>query len=271
MQGGGRGYYIKEFIGFIRPKISLFITGIGISGYLLFNSVSEKLIFVALSSFFAAVMAYTYNRLTDKNEDLINHKNLNLFVRERYGYLFVPFFFLLGFIFSLFLSRTSVIFFLIWTIAGIIYSALRIKEIFLLKNIYTAFIMPLSFFVGAFANSQITFIMVEYYMLVALLVLVISLLGDLRDYEGDKASGINTIAVVLSYTKVRKLALSTLGLFSFLVLLLSSKAFYFLMPFILMAAIFLVKNNLKNTRICILSSFAFLPFILAIMKSVGGI
>lgn len=261
--------YIQEFIAFIRPKICLFITGIAVSGYLLFNPVGIKLIFVFLCAFFGAVAAYTYNQLTDRKEDLINKEKLNSFVISANAPMYVISFVLLSFIFALFLSKLAVLFYVIGLVTGMGYSSFRIKEIFLLKNLYTAFIMPMPFLLGATANSLITYKTVGCFLLVVLLVFVVSLLGDLRDCKGDKATGINTMSVVFGYGPVKKIASLSLGFFILTIVGLGYTIFYLLMPFIVAALLFLKKDDLKNTRICILSSFMFLPFVLFIAK-IGG-
>lgn len=268
-QGGGK-FYIKEFLEFVRPKICLFITGIAATGYLLFNPLDSKLIYVTVCSFFAAAAGYTYNQLTDKREDSINKKKLNLFVLNNWGRVLVGIFLLLSFIFSLFISKLSILFFIIGITTGMAYSALRIKEIFLLKNVYTALVMPIPFLVGAAANSSITLEVLTNFLIITCLVFIVSLLGDLRDREGDKAAGVKTVSVVLGYHRVKNILSILLGLFVFLAILSNFKGIYLLIPFISAALFFLRIDDLIKTRICILSSFILLPIILFIMKT-GGV
>jgi 4-hydroxybenzoate polyprenyltransferase len=108
-----------EFVSFMRPKIALTITGVAVSGYLLFNPLDWKLIFVILSSFFVTAGAYSFNLMTDREEDRINNKRLNQFVLNNKGYVFVAFFLALGTFFCLFLSRLSVLFYILALVTGV--------------------------------------------------------------------------------------------------------------------------------------------------------
>lgn len=261
--------HIQDFIRFIRPKISLFIAGIAVSGHLMFNPLDIKLVPVFLCAFFAAVGAYTYNQLTDKREDLINKERINPFAVSESAPVFVIVFFSLSFVFALFLSGPSVLICVVWLAIGAAYSAVRVKEIFPVKNIYTALFIPLGFMVGAASNSQFTAEMVMLFLTTALLVFVVSLIGDLRDFEGDRATGIRTAPVVLGYGEVRTMASAVLFLFLASVIFLGNPAFYTLMPFASIALLFLVKNDLLKARIFILSSFVFLPLFLMSVKIFG--
>ena len=251
---------LKEFIGFIRPKICLFVTGIGIAGYLMFNSFDLKLLFVALASFFATAFAYTYNMITDKEEDLLNHKKLNRFVQGNSGIIFVGAFVVLGAIFSLYLSKLSVAVYFLLSITGAVYSYFRIKSIFPFKNLYTGFILSLVFLLGSAANSSITMQMIIYYLAISLHIVVISLISDLRDYEGDKSAGIKTVPVAFGYYACKKIIYGLLILFTLSVIALNLEGLFSLLPFIIPMVIYLKMNKPYHSHVAQMFSFMFLPF-----------
>jgi 4-hydroxybenzoate polyprenyltransferase len=144
------------------------------------------------------------------------------------------------------------------------YSIFRIKEIFPLKNIYTALFMPLGFLVGALSNSEFTLEIAKVFLTIVVLVFVVSLIGDLRDFKGDKSAGIPTVAVVLGYELTKKIALFCLLIFIGWLFYLRYIVFYSILPFVFLALFFLIKNDILKTRILILSSFMFLPIFLVL-------
>lgn len=259
---------VLEFVSFMRPKIALFITGITASGYLLFNSIDTKLIHVILTSFFASIAGYSYNLLKDKEEDLINHKRLNLFVVNRTGNYLVIAFVIISAFFSFFLSTISLLLYFILIITAFTYSYFKIKNVFPFKNIYTGFIIGLMFLLGATANSVISNVMIAYYILISLHVFTLSLISDLRDYRGDKYAGIKTVPVMMGYEFGKKVAASLLILFLMIALTLNMKGLYPLIPFVFLILLYVYKNRPKAAHLLLMKSFAIWPGALLFL---GGI
>ncbi|MEE8401326.1 MAG: UbiA family prenyltransferase [Candidatus Hydrothermarchaeaceae archaeon] len=254
----------RELVTFTRPETSIFIAGMAATGFLLFNPLGTGLVYAFLAVFFLSAFGYSYNYLEDKKEDLLNNIKLNAFVTNGKGPLVAVSLLTVSFIFSLGLSRSAFWIFLISVPLTIAYSKYRIKEVFLLKNVYTGSVMALMFLIGA-TTWHLPFKALFYLPFVFVFGFVINLLGDIRGYRGDKAAGIKTVAVVLGPDATKKLIHFSVWAFIGATLFLNS-ALYPLLPFAFAISFFLERNDLKKTRICILLSFMFLPVFLAITK-----
>lgn len=260
-------YSVRELVTFTRPETSIFIAGMAATGFLLFNPLGTGLLYAFFTVFFLSAFGYSYNYLEDKKEDLLNNRRLNAFVTNGKGPLVAASLLTVSFIFSLYLSRIAFWIFLISVPLTIAYSKYRIKEVFLLKNIYTGSVMALMFLIGA-AAWHLPFEAFFYLPFVFVFGFVINLLGDIRGYHGDKVAGIKTVAVVLGTGATKKLIHLSVWAFIGATLFLN-RALYPLLPFAFAISFFLERDDLKKTRICILLSFMFLPFILVITK-IGG-
>lgn len=246
---------ISDFLGFIRFRICIFVTCIGIIGYLLFNPLSTNLFFVTLTCFFAVAGSYAYNNMTDKEEDLINRKELNSFVLDKRSLWIVSACFLSGMFFSLFLSVYSIFFYLAGLFVSVTYSLFKLKKHFLIKNFYTGFGASLVFLLGA---TYLTFEIIEYYILISFFIFIGSAISDLRDYEGDSLSDIRTLPVYLGYDTGKKIIFVLLSVFSFLILFFSG--FIVFLPFTMVMLYFLLKNKPTLAHSCEGVSFIFLVF-----------
>ncbi len=263
--------HIREFIRFIRPKICLFITGIAASGYLLFNPISSKLIFVILSSFFGSAGAYSINLMTDKEEDLINNKKLNYFVLNNIGWIFAFSFIVFGILFCSFLSKMSVFFYFLSAFLGAVYSFFKFKKITLFKNLYAGFVIPIMFLLGAVANSIISINILSYYLLISLYIFTISLLSDLRDYEGDRALDIRTLPVVLGKEIAGKIVYGLLILFTLSVIMLEAVGLFPFLPFVALFALFLRRGDPHRAHVSQMMSFVVFPIAAYMLTTLGGI
>lgn len=254
----------KELVTFMRPETGVFIAGMAATGFLLFNPLGIYLLYVSLAVFFLSAFGYSYNYLEDKKEDLLNNKQLNEFVTNGKGPLVAVSLLTTAFIFSLYLSRAAFWIFLFSIPLTIAYSRCRIKEVFLLKNVYTGFVMALMFLIGA-TTIHMSYEAFFYLPFVFVFGFVINLLGDIRGYSGDKAAGIKTVAVVFGPGATKKLIHLSVWTFIGATFLLN-KALYPILPFALAISFFLEKDDLKKTRFSILLSFMFMPVFLAITK-----
>jgi len=249
---------LKDFLGFIRLNVCLFVTGIGVSGYLLFNPIDIRLLWVALSCFFVGAAGYSFNMRTDKEEDLINRKKINPFAMSNTGAILVICFIILGAFFSRFLSTLSIIFYWIMVVLDIVYSYFRMKKIFPFKNLFTGFGLTQVFFIGA-ANAPITIETITYYFVISLFIFITSLVSDLRDYDGDKAIDIRTIPVVLGYNNGKNFAYLSLILSSVAIFSLNLRGLYTLLLFVLPIVFYLHRDEPKAAHHYLLTSFTFLP------------
>ncbi|ODS37220.1 MAG: hypothetical protein A7315_04265 [Candidatus Altiarchaeales archaeon WOR_SM1_79] len=246
---------IKDLLDFVRFRICFTASFLAITGCLLFNPLDIiKLIFISLSSFFVCAGVYSYNRITDKEEDIVNIKKLNPFVYNK-GILVVVCCFLLGFIFSLFLSAVSIFFYITSTITGLLYSRFRVKRYLLVKNLYTGFGASQVFLLGAasFTNEA-----VMYYFLFSTLFFIGSIISDLRDYKGDKAAGVTTIPVHFGYNLCKKFIYLLLIAFSILILKLNLSELVILLPFVLLMVFFLNRNRVDAAHTSVIASLIFL-------------
>lgn len=281
-----RGCYINEFLGFLRPKITLsslkdllsfmrvetcfFISGMTLTGYLIFNSFSLNIIYSFLAVFFLSAASYAYNHLTDRKEDLINNKKLNRYVTNEKGPFIVIFLLLLSIFFFLSLSKMSSLAYFLWILACLGYSAFGIKRTLIIKNVYTGLVIGVAFLIGATAEGFFSSSMIIYYFLVSAFGFNINLLGDLRGYEGDKLTGIKTIPVRFGYGVGKKIFYSVFSLFLLSIVILNFKLLYPLGIFIFIAVLFLTTDDLIKSRYSILSSFIFLPLVLIFAEINGG-
>lgn len=237
---------IKDLLDFMRIRICLTASLLAMIGYLLFNPWGIHLIFISLASFFVCAGVYSYNRITDKKEDIINIKKLNPFVYNK-GILVVTYCFLIGFIFSLFLPMVSIFFYITSAVTGLVYSHFRVKRHFLVKNLYTGFGATQVFLLGAasFINEVIL-----YYFLFSILFFTFSLISDLRDYKGDKAAGVITMPVRFGYNLCKKFIYFLLITFSVLILTLNLSVLLILLPFVLLTLFFLNRNRADTAHTC---------------------
>lgn len=251
--------WIRDFVEFIRLKICIFVCAIGLSGYLMFNILDERIAFVVLASFMIAAGSYSFNNIMDKGEDLINRSKLNSFVINNKALLIVFACFSLGVVFSLFLSFYSIIFSLLGVITSLHYSFFKVKKYLLVKNLYTALGASLVFLVGATRfNVEIFW----NYLLISFFVAVISMISDLRDYKGDKFSHIKTLPVFLGFGITKRIIFVLLGIFSLLILFLSN--LFALLPFVFFIFYFLYRNNPQSAHFYGGISFVFLTLFLIV-------
>lgn len=249
---------VQEFIEFIRFKICFSLASVSVLGYLLFSPIDLRLLFVALSTFFVGAAGYSYNQITDKKEDLINNKKINPLAASNKGLVLVISFILIGAFFSLFLSPLAILFYWIMVVLDIIYSYFRMKNIFPFKNLFTGFGLTQVFFIGA-ANSPITITTIFYYLAISIFIFIGSLISDLRDYDGDKATNIRTIPIVLGYNNGKNFAYLSIVLSSIAIFSLNLRGLYLLLLFVFPIIFHLRRNEPNAAHHYLLTSFTFLP------------
>lgn len=142
-------------------------------------------------------------------------------------------------------------------IASIVYSFFRLKKYFLIKNLYTGLAAGLIFLIG---TINVSIEIIQYYLLISFFIFIVSIISDLRDYKGDKASYIKTLPVSLGYHTTKIIVFLLLGVFSFLVL---NSHLIILLPFSLVVLFFVYKNrpNIAHS----LGGFSFVFFALFLL------
>lgn len=232
---------LKELLGFIRINVCLYTASLAATGYLLFSRPEPVLIYVVLSSFFGCAAAYAYNNTTDLKEDLINRKKLNYFSDKPAGKAIVALCTIAGLSFALQLPVESVLVYFVFTALFVGYSSLRIKKYLLLKNIWTAFGVSQFFLIGLFASGSA--VETAYYTVVFSLALIGSIIADMRDVEGDRKIGINTLSVKLGIRFSRLFLYLLYATVAGLILADGMREFYIVLPFSAIAVTLISKNR----------------------------
>jgi len=265
-------HILREFASFIRIETCLFITGISVAGYCMFNRIGIDLLFLFLSILLGTGASYGYNHLMDREEDLINNRRLNsLVLREKIGKGLVVTFFLLGFLLSSFLSSTFVLLYSLLILLSLVYSGLRVKKMFVIKNVFTGFTIALTFLAGSLVSHELNFEVLSYFPFIFLFGLTLNILGDIRGYEGDKLAEVKTIPLVFGKDIAKKLIYLITGVFTASVVVLGFATLYPLIPFMLLIAFFLHRDDHRKSRISILSSFIFFSLFILVLNLMGGV
>ena len=262
---------MREFRAFMRLETCLYISCIGASGFLLFNPLTITIMPLFLSVLFLTGASYGYNHLTDMEEDRINNRRLNIFVTNRKGAPAVAGMIAAGTFFSLFLPPPSILIFLLSIPLIIAYSKLRVKEIFLAKNLYTGLTIGLMFLMGAAAAGAVTPQVLSSFFVAAFFGFMLNILGDIRGFEGDLATGIKTIPVFMGVGPSIRLAQSLFLGFSVYIFIFRLYSFYPLAIFPFIISIFLAFEKHKLARLGIISSFIVFSAVLLISRIFGGL
>jgi 4-hydroxybenzoate polyprenyltransferase len=264
---------LKEFASFIRLENCLFIAGIAVSGYLIFNGPGHILIPLVLASFLGTGASYAYNHLKDTGEDAANGKRLSRFVvEERKGRAIVVSLFIAGLAFSFSFSLISWTGYALLILTSFLYSgSIRLKEKFIVKNLVTGTGIALSFVMGAAMNGLLDWPVISHAALVFLLGLAANILGDIRGHGGDSSIGMTTLPILLGKERAKIIIYTIILLLLACIFLNRQTVFYPLAPFLLASAVLLSKNRLRWTRISLLSSCAALPFFLLAFSMMGGV
>ncbi|MCJ7816734.1 MAG: UbiA family prenyltransferase [Candidatus Aenigmarchaeota archaeon] len=262
-------FSVRQFRSFIRLETCLYISCIGVSGFLLFNPLSITILPLFLAVLFLTGASYAYNHLTDKEEDRINNKRLNIFVTNGLGIPVVYGMLSLGFLFSLFLPLPSFLLFILGIPLIIAYSRLRVKEIFFVKNLYTGLTIGLTFLIGAAAGGFILAAFMSF-PVAFFFGFMLNFLGDIRGYEGDMVAGVKTLPVAIGIDSSKRIAQYLFLGFSSSILILRCYPFYPLALFPFLISLSLAFDNHKTARALIITSFMVFSSLLFILKILEG-
>ncbi len=238
---------------FIRLRICLMSIFIGISGFLMFNELSSHAVYVALSVFFLCASGYAYNNMTDEKEDKINRNETSSWNTSRRGFPVIMICTASGIFFSSVFSQASFLYSVIFLVTVFSYSFFRIKRFLLMKNIYTALCIAVLFLVGS--GDVMNFDVMLSYVFFATLLFTGSMMSDIRDYKGDKMSGIMTLPVRMGIKGAEKLSLVLIFLCSVFSLYLG---IYTILPVLITASVCLIKGYYSAAHKYGSLSFAFI-------------
>ncbi len=181
--------------------------------------------------FLATFSVYNINRKTDEKEDAINHSDRYSFT-SRYGKILSTsaiLAYILAISLALFYGVKTALISAIPLICGILYSIAwlpkefkyrRLKEIPFVKNLIVAFAWASTpaFLPVSSSSSNVDVVTLIVIIFFFTLVFINSVVFDMRDTEGDAASGIKTIPVIIGLPKTIKF-LSGLNIFSGIIIL----------------------------------------------------
>jgi 4-hydroxybenzoate polyprenyltransferase len=217
---------------------TIFISGYPLIWYVLFIPFSLNF------------LIYNFNRLTDLKEDRINVYGRTVFT-QKFGrallYLAILFYLI-----SLFLAYQRNIYTLLITIAlipiGIFYSFMRLKRIFILKNVLVSIAWgSIVLVVSAFFGS-INLLLICLCIVFSLQFLINTIIFDIKDLKGDKAQGIQSLPSKVGIEQTKKVCFLILLLASLVwvsLMLLTIRAII-LLPFLLYTAIFIFSAKYKT-------------------------
>lgn len=218
------------------------------------------------------VYVYSLNKIYDIKEDTILNKDpiskdeLNYFILISIVLVVFSIGILLFFNYSL----TP---YLILVSIGYLYSAspfgknTRIKNLFIIKNIYAAFwtIAVPCIIVVYYLNYSIDEKLIHFFTYYFVLFLSIEIISDLPDIKGDKMVEVNTLAVRLGYSRTKYFSLFLIGsmmVYSIIV----GKYFQIIIPFYLFAILLISdENSIKKNIGLIFYGFLVILLILSIL------
>lgn len=199
--------------------------------------------------FLVTFAIYNFNRHTDRREDEINHPGRVAFIKK-YGKILVilsVFAYLLAIWLSLYGGSGAQLLVMVPLVTLVLYSlrwfpkngdtSERLKEIFVIKNVVvsaawggTVTFLPVLYFEAPISAASL-YVFVFFF----LRFFINTVVFDLRDIAGDSKENINTIPVVLGYTRTRNV-LQLLNAFIGLFFVLA--VFFGIMPLIAVLLVF---------------------------------
>jgi 4-hydroxybenzoate polyprenyltransferase len=245
---------IRDLLDFIRPGICISAAFLSVAGSLLTKVSLDSLVLSAAISFFACAVIYSYNNMKDFKEDVKNGRRISPFAsKTRTGLFVVTLLMVFTVILSLMLGIYATVFSSAFVLTGILYSKFRIKQHAVIKNLYTTFPLSLLFLFGAGTIDSGTLF---YYAIIFTVLLIGTIVSDLRDYEGDKATGVNTLPVIFG-RDVTKQFVFILTVSISLAMLFDIRKLFILFIFSLGASVLLLKNQFKLAHKFGMVSFIF--------------
>jgi len=168
---------------------------------------------IVLLPFFACVLIYSTNRLSDKEEDAINMPDRIRFPhRIRIILLVVAAIFYVLLLVNVFQKN-----FLLFAIAlfplviAFLYSICRLKRFFIVKNVSIATAIGASVCIVSAYYENWTGVWGILFLFFFLTMLINTILFDIKDIRGDSVFGIHTLPVLLGVPATKKICLFLLA------------------------------------------------------------
>jgi 4-hydroxybenzoate polyprenyltransferase len=187
--------------------ISLSATGVAVSTTVL---AGLSLAPLPLAIVFAVTLfVYSFNRLADRSEDARNLPGRAAFVR-RYGRGLLAVgavLYLAAFAVALYRGVTAAPALALPAVVAVLYSVVGLKRVLLVKNLLVGLswgLIPLG--VGVYYDVLWTVDILFMFAFVTAVLTIAAAVFDIKDIEGDRAEGIQTVPVVLGVDRTRHLA-----------------------------------------------------------------
>jgi 4-hydroxybenzoate polyprenyltransferase len=197
-----------------------------------------------LIAFSGSMLIYSLNRSTDGEEDRINLPERSEF-SGRYGRYFlaasIPLFGV-----SLFLATLQryavLVVALIPLVIGFVYSVLRIKRIFFLKNLAVSFGVSATMLIVVAMYYPPPSTWLPLFCIIITGVLVNTIIFDIKDIQGDASAGIRTLPVTLGIRRTQGFCFILLAIMALLSvpLIQTDRVFWALVPYFLYIGFYIV-------------------------------
>ncbi len=184
------------YMKFIRVHVALTWAAVAMLGCFAAGTPSEVSASIFFSTFFIVGATYAYNSTKDGDEDRANKLELHPYIRSGKGGLVCAATFLSGLGAASFAGASVFLFAFACTVIGYAYSALRVKRFVIVKTAYIALSDALLVIWGFVYKMNFSEVAWYYFVSIFSLVFGMSLISDMKDYDGDKAASVPTIPVV---------------------------------------------------------------------------
>ena len=222
-------YQLYFFLTKYRIYLSIYFFLIAYNAAKQYNIVSEVLpVIIAFTMWHYSV--YLFNKIYDSTEDRISQPSEALSDIQKKPLLIFSLFLLFSPIGILLFFHHSIIPYLFFIPWGILYSfplppnGFRIKQVFLLKNIYSAFFgwtTPIMVIIYFYSHQKVNALLLcAAFLFTFFVVMVYELIFDIRDRNGDKASNVITFPVKFGIMKTKFLC------FFFLLLVIAANLYF---------------------------------------------
>ncbi len=198
-------------------QLSSVFIGIVMAAILYFSFLLEGAstnLLLLLATFFLAISVYSFNKVTDIEEDAVNLPERAQFAKRNRDLLILASLVSINIaiVFAFFSNPYASVLIIFPFYISVLYSIgvqkLRLKDVLLLKNVIAAatctvaaVLLPLV----VHSDAALIVMLVAYFVFLKLF--INSVIFDIRDIEGDKKAGVRTIPVYLGKSKTRALLL----------------------------------------------------------------
>ena len=253
--------FAKDFNDFVRPGICVSSSFVTIAGALIAHAPMFYVFASAIVSLLSCAAVYSFNNITDSEEDRKNGRLISPFVVKKWsGVTLALLFALLAVACAILTVPAALLISVMFIVTGVAYSIFRIKKYILLKNIYTAFLISLSFLLGmGFYAPGAAF----YFFVIYSTIFVGSVISDMRDVEGDRGSGIRTVPVAIGIMKTKYLV-AALIIITTAAMMVDARRLFVFSLFAFASLLLIIKNDFARAHKIGMSSFLFFDIWMAL-------